>query len=103
MPPRTRLELVSDEQESSLLRLVSGASTSMLADGVAWLTAASFIARRVGNISAVLADTNSSLPDVRMPVVLTCTFVTGGDGQPLASELVGTIDGAAAVLSTGAS
>ena len=103
MPPRTRLESVSDERESSLLRLVSGASTSTLADGVAWLTAASFIARRVGNISAVLTDTDSSLPDVRMPVVVACTSATGGDGQPLASELVGTVDGATAVLSTGAS
>ena len=67
------------------------------------VTTASFIARRVGNISAVLADTDSSLPDVRMPVVLACTFAAGGDGRPLASELVGTIDGAVAVLSTGAS
>ena len=75
----------------------------MLADEVAWLTVASFIARRVGNISVVLADTDSSLPDVRMPVVLACTSATGGDGQPLVIVLVGTVDGATAVLSTGAS
>ena len=48
-------------------------------------------------------DTDSSLPDVRMPVVVACTSATGGDGQPLASELVGTVDGAAVVLLTGAS
>ena len=103
MPPPTRLESVSDEQDSSLLRLISGASTSTLADRVAGLTAASFIDNRVGNISAVLADTDSSLPDVRMHVVVACTSATGGDGRSLASDLVGTVDGAAAVLSTGAS
>ena len=92
-----------DERESSLLRLISGASTSTLADRVAWLTAASFIASRVGNISAVQADTDSSLPDVRMPAVVAYTSATGGDARPLASELVGTVDSAAAVLSTGAS
>ena len=86
-----------------MLRLISGASTSTLADRVAWLTAASFIASRVGNISAVLADTDSSLPDVWMLVIVVCTSATGGDGQPLASELVGTVDGAAAVFLTGAS
>ena len=86
-----------------MLRLISGASTSTLADQVAWLTAASFIASRVGNISAVLADTDSSLPDVRMPAVVAYTSATGGDARPLASELVGTVDAAAAGLSTGAS
>ena len=91
------------ERESSLLRLISGASTSTLADRVAWLTAASFIASRVGNILAVLADTDSSLPDVRMPAVVACTSTTGEDVRPLASKLVGTVDGAAAGLCTGAS
>ena len=101
VPPATRLEFVSDERESSLFRLSSGASTSTLADRVAWVTTLSLIVSRVGNISAVLADTDSSLPDVRMPVVVACTYATDGDGRPPASELVGTVDGAAAVLSTG--
>ena len=57
----------------------------------------------MGNISVVLADTDSSLPDVWMPVVLAYTSAAGGDGRPLASELVGTVDGAAAVLSPGTS
>ena len=51
----------------------------------------------------VLADTDSSLPDVWMLVIVVCTSATGGDGQPLASELVGTVDGAATVLSIGGS
>ena len=67
------------------------------------VTTASFIARRVGNISAVLADIDSSLPDVRMPDVLAWASAADGDGRPLASELLGAVIGATAVLSPDAS
>ena len=70
---------------------------------MAWVTAASLIASRGGNISAVLANTDSSLPDVRMPVGVAYTSAPGGDGRPLATELMGTVDSVAAVFLTGAS